>query len=287
VLGVHDGALLRELGGRYGMHTLMLEDIQHTDQRPKFQEAEDSFFAVLRMISWRENTGLDVEQVALHATGRTVISFQERPGDVFDGIRERIRTGRGRVRRSTADYLFYAILDAVIDTAFLVVDEIQEQVEDLENRILGAAQEAALSHVHHLRGEVIAVRRALRPLREMLQLASRGDYAYFTEPTHPFLADGYDHILALLDSVDAEMDRVTGLFQLHASMVGASTNEVMRVLTIIATIFIPLTFIAGIYGMNFAVMPELAWRYGYPAILAVMFLVGAGMVVYFRRRKWF
>jgi len=330
VVGVHDGDLLREIGGSFGMHSLLLEDIQQTDQRPKFQESvihrentgsaagdvtlsgdgesrtdgqprtggdEVSFFGVLRMVSWHNGDGtgaqgaeearLDVEQVSLYSVGNTVLSFQERPGDVFEGIRERIRTGRGRIRRSGADYLYYAMLDAIIDTSFLVVDEIQEQIEDIEDRIIATPQDAPLSMVHNLRGEVIAVRRALRPLREMLQSAAKGDYPFFSESTHPFLADGYDHILALLDGADALMDRVTGLFQLHASMVGTSTNEVMRVLTIIATVFIPLTFIVGIYGMNFANMPELAWRYGYPTVVGVMVVVAGVMVAYFKRQRWF
>jgi magnesium transporter len=320
IVGVHDGDLLREIGRSFGMHSLLLEDIQQTDQRPKFQEGSGrpdtgnngiqrgdrdnggdddgrSFFGVLRMISWHDGHGaageddggshLDVEQVSLYSVGNTVLSFQERPGDVFEGVRDRIRTGRGRIRRSGADYLYYAILDAIIDTSFLVVDEIQEQIEDIEDRIIATPQDAPLSMVHTLRGEVIAVRRALRPLREMLQSAAKGDYAFFSESTYPFLSDGYDHILSLLDGADALMDRVTGLFQLHASMVSTSTNEVMRVLTIIATVFIPLTFIVGIYGMNFSHMPELAWRYGYPAVIGVMVVVAAVMVAYFKRQRWF
>lgn len=292
IVGVHDGELLREIGGTYGIHHLLLEDIQHTDQRPKFDERGDAFFGVLRMISWQQMDGansgrLDIEQVSLYSAGNYVISFQERPGDVFEGIRDRIRTGRGRVRRSGSDYLFYAIIDAVIDTAFIVVDEIQEQIEAIEDRIIADPHVAPLSVVHLLRGEVVAIRRALRPLREMLQNASKGNFTYFSETTYPFLSDGYDHILALIDSADAQMDRVTGLFQLHGSMVGTSTNEVMRTLTIIATIFIPLTFIVGIYGMNFATMPELGWRYGYPTVLGAMVVVAIGMIVYFKRRRWF
>ncbi|MFP4210480.1 MAG: magnesium/cobalt transporter CorA [Alkalispirochaeta sp.] len=334
VVGVHDGDLLREIGRAFGMHTLLLEDIQQTDQRPKFQESNREntrsvtgegelnaggelrvggeppgrgepradgdkswFFGVLRMISWHneDETGakgtdeahLDVEQISLYSSGSTVISFQERPGDVFEGLRERIRTGRGRVRRSGVDYLFYAIVDAIIDTSFLVVDEMQERIEDTEDRIIATPQHAPLSIVHTLRGEVIAVRRALRPLREMLQTASTGDYGYFSEGTQPFLSDSYDHILTLIDGTDALMERISGLFQLHASIVGTSTNDVMRVLTIIATVFIPLTFIVGIYGMNFSYMPELTWRYGYPTVIGVMVMVAGVMIAYFKRQRWF
>jgi magnesium transporter len=287
VTGVHDGRLLETLGTRHGIHMLLVEDIQLTDQRPKFQADDALLFAIVRMISWQEESGqLDNEQVSLFAGGRTVISFQEKPGDVFESIRERIATGRGRVRTAGADYLFYILIDALVDSLFITVDELQGQVEDVEERIIEQATGAPLSTVHRIRSDVVSIRRSVWPLREMLQRASRGDYPPFAETTRPFLSDGYDHVLALIDLIDTQMDRVSGLFQLHAAMVGTSTNEITRVLTIIATIFIPLTFVAGIYGMNFATMPELAWRYGYPAVLGVMAIIAVGMVLYFKRRRW-
>lgn len=288
VIGVHDGGLLQQIGKLHGMHPLQIEDVQNTDQRPTLSASTDAVFGVVRMISW--NRGLrepDNEQVSLFSHARTVISFQEKPGDVFDEIRERIRTGRGRVRRSGADYLFYVLIDAVVDSLFMVMDQLQVQVEDLEERIVTDQTQAPLQEIHQTRGQVISTRRSLWPLREMLQRAARGDYSFFDQTTLPFLTDAYEHTLSLVDMVDSQMDRVTGLFQLHAAMVGASTNEVMRVLTIIATIFIPLTFVVGIYGMNFAHMPELQWQYGYPVVIGVMVLVAVGMVVYFKRRKWF
>jgi len=202
------------------------------------EDGGNTLFLVIRMISWNgEQRTLETEQVSIFSVGRSVISFQERHGDVLEGVRERIRAGKGRVRRSPGDYLVYAILDAVVDSTFLAVEEL-------------------LSRVHRLRGEVITLRRGVWPLREMLQLPSKGQNEFFNVETLPFLQDTYDHVLALIDTIDAQRDRVTGLFQLHSSMVGASTNEVMRTLTIIATIFIPLTFVAG-------------------------------MVYYFRKRRWF
>lgn len=288
VTGVQDGNFLRELGRRFSVHPLTLEDVQHTDQRPKLQDSGSSLFLVIRMISWNgERRTLETEQVSIFAAGRTVISFQERPGDVFEGLRERIRSGKGRVRRSPADYLVYVILDAVVDSTFLAVDELQALVEELEAEIIDDPSEDLLSQVHRLRGEVITMRRGVWPLREMLQLPSKGQNEFFNVETLPFLQDTYDHVLSLIDTIDGQRDRVTGLFQLHSSITGASTNQVMRTLTIIATIFIPLTFVAGIYGMNFAHMPELHWRYGYPTLLGIMMVIALGMVYYFRKRRWF
>lgn len=285
---VQDGDLLRALGGRLGMHPLMLEDIQQVDQRPKLQNGEASIFGVVRMITWDDETErLENEQVALFSSGRTVVSFQERPGDVFDGIRERIRSGGGRVRSSGVDYLFYVLIDAIVDSLSVPVDHLQAGIEDIEEQIIRAPTDVALSRIHELRGEVVSIRRLLWPLREMLRQATAGDFPFFNDHTLPFLADSQDHVLSLMDLVDPQIDRVTGLFQLHAAMLGTSTNEIMRVLTIIATIFIPLTFLVGIYGMNFSVMPELQWRYGYPTLVGVMVLVAVGMVVYFKRKRWF
>jgi magnesium transporter len=288
VVGVQNGSFLQELGRRFSVHPLMLEDVQHTDQRPKLQDGGSTLFLVIRMISWNGEEGsLETEQVSMFSSGRTVISFQERQGDVLEGLRERIRRGKGRVRRSPADYLVYAILDAVVDSSFLAADELQASVEELEADIIHEPGEELLSRVHKLRGEVITLRRAIWPLREMLQLPSKGQNEFFNVETLPFLQDTYDHVLSLIDTIDSQRDRVTGLFQLHSSMVGASTNEIMRTLTIIATIFIPLTFVAGIYGMNFVHMPELQWRYGYPTLLGVMLVIAGGMIYYFRKRRWF
>lgn len=287
ITGVHDGVLLQDIGRRYGMHPLMVEDVQHTEQRPKFVEAEEGLFAVIRMITWPNETArLDNEQVGMFAVGATVLSFQERAGDVFEEIRDRIRTGRGRVRSAGADYLVYVLLDALIDGLFEAADALQMQVEDMEEHLLSEPKAVDVSRVHRLRGDTVALRRSLWPMREMLQRAARGDYDLFGEATLPFLSDGYDHVLTLIDLIDSQADRVSGLFQLHAAVIGSSTNEVMRVLTIIATIFIPLTFVAGIYGMNFAAMPELSWRYGYPVVLGLMVVIALGMVLYFKRRKW-
>mgnify|MGYP006265963311 CR=1 FL=1 len=288
VIGVHDGELLGGIGREVGVDVLTLEDVQHTDQRPKMQPLGEDCFAVLRMVSWKETEGrLDHEQVSVFGRGTTVISFQERPGDVFDEIRERLRHGRGRIRSAGPDYLFYALLDALLDAAIFSVDRLEETLEDLEEQILRSAAATPLSRVHSLRGEVVTLRRAFWPLRESFQRASRGEYAFFQAETLPFLGDSHDNVLILTDQIDAQRERVTGLFQLHASMLSTSTNEVMRVLTIIATIFIPLTFLVGIYGMNFAHMPELQWRFGYPVLLGIMALLAAGMALYFKRRRWF
>ncbi|MFW6215800.1 MAG: magnesium/cobalt transporter CorA [Alkalispirochaetaceae bacterium] len=288
VTGVQDGGLLQEIGHRFSVHPLMLEDVQHTDQRPKLQDSGESLFLVVRMISWnQEDRLMETEQVSIFARGSTVISFQEHPGDVFDGIRERIRHWKGRIRSRRSDYLVYAILDAIVDSVFIVVDQLQEMVEETEEQILDDPTDSALPGAHGIRRDVITIRRAIWPLREMLQLPTKGQNEFFRDETAPFIQDTYDHVLALVDTIDGQRDRVTGLFQLHASVVASSTNEVMRTLTIIATIFIPLTFLVGIYGMNFSHMPELDWPYGYPTILGVMALVAGGMIYYFRRRRWF
>lgn len=287
VIGVHDGSVIRHLGEGHGMHELLMEDVQHTDQRPKIQFDDGRLFATLRMVSIDPSQpDVAFEQVSLFAGTGTLITFQEREGDVFSGVRRRIRDGRGRVRSRDTDYLAYVLVDAILDATFPVVDRLQERIEDAEASVLSMAEPDLVPELHDLRGQIVALRRAVRPLREIFQELVRGDDTFFSPATRPFLTDGNDHVLALIDLIDTSADRVTGLFQLYATMLSSSTNDVMRVLTIIATIFIPLTFVAGIYGMNFARMPELQWPWGYPVVLTVMGVIAFGMVRYFRRRKW-
>ena len=277
VTGVHDGALLRALGDLFGIHPLYLEDVQHTDQRPKIDAGDDHLFLVFR---------LGDQQVSVFASGRTVLLFLEHPSQHFNEVADRVRSGRGRIRAAGPDYLCYALLDAVVDSSLASMDAVQSRMEDLEEAIMDDPSGRSLAELHTLRSTVVAARRAVWPLREAVQSLLKAPPTYLGPETIPFLRDALDHVLALIDTVDSLSERARSMVQLHAAMVGAATNETMRVLTIIATIFIPLTFVAGIYGMNFQRMPELAWPWGYPTVVGVMFFIALGMVVFFKRRRW-
>jgi magnesium transporter len=291
--GLHDTETLRSIGEAFHIHPLVLEDILHTDQRPKAEYFEGYVFLVLRML-YHESGATDLvsEQVSLILGDRFVISFQERPGDVFDPIRDRIKNANGRIRREGADYLAYALLDAIVDNYFVVLERVGDRIEALEDELVEAFDDFSLAVVHTLKRDMIHLRRSIWPLREVINSLSREDTRLIATTTHIYLRDVYDHTIQVIDTVESYRDLISGMVDLYMTGVSNRMNQVMKVLTIIATIFIPLTFIAGIYGMNFNPeasplnMPELNWVFGYPAVLAVMLLVVIGMFLYFKRKKW-
>ena len=284
--GVHDPDKVQRLCDHFGIHPLVIEDIVHTVQRPKAEDHGDYVYMVVRMLRRDAEGELRSEQVSLLLGPHWVLSFQEEPGDVFDPVRNRIRTGNGRVRRSGPDYLAYALLDAIVDNYFAVFEPYSERIEAIEQQLSRNPSPELLESIHRIKRELIGVRRSVWPLREALSSLVRAESGLVRKQTVVFLRDVYDHAVQVIDTVEAFRDTVSGLLDLYLSSVSNRMNEVMKVLTIIATIFIPLTFVAGIYGMNFRYMPELGWRWGYFGALGLMAVVAVVMVIYFRRKRW-
>jgi magnesium transporter len=285
--GVHDVKLIESIGAQFGIHPLVLEDIANPAQRPKVDEYEGCLYIVLHMFNQTHGPdGLDWEQVSIILGRHFVVSFQERPGDVFDAVRDRIRTGKGRVRKMGPDYLVYSLMDAVIDGYFMLCESLVDRTEPLHDELIQNATPASLQKIHELKSEVHLLRRSIWPLREVISNLERNESGFFRKDTRVYLRDVYDHTIQVIDTIETHRDMVGGMVDLYLSSVSNRMNEVMKVLTIIATIFIPLGFIAGLYGMNFQDMPELHWRLGYPAALLLMATVAGGMLYYFRRNRW-
>jgi len=285
--GVHEVEQIQGIGAGFGLHPLVIEDIVHTGQRPKVEDYESQLFVVLRMLRWSEQTEqIDDEQVSLVLGPSWVLSFQEREGDVFDPVRERLVSNRGRIRRYGSDYLAYALIDAVVDHYFSILETLGDRIESLGEEMTENPKREDLQAIRHLKRELLFMRKSVWPLREVLGSIQRDESELIQESTRLYFRDVYDHTIQIIDTVETFRDMVSGLMDLYLSSISNRMNEVMKVLTIIATIFIPLSFVAGLYGMNFAFMPELQWRFGYFAILGVMFTIGVGMLFYFRRRKW-
>lgn len=285
--GIHDTELIAKLGDAFGLHQLLLEDVVNTEQRPKLDDYDEYIFIVLKMLQCEEKTGdLDIEQVSLIFGEGWVITLQERPGDTFEHVRERIRNSKGRIRKHGADYLAYALIDAIVDNYFVALESIGLKIEDVEAALAENVEPELSSKIHRMKREAISLRHSIWPLREIISGFQRTGSKLITEDTGYFLRDLYDHTIQVMDTVETYRDILSGMLDTYLSISSNRMNEVMKVLTIIATIFIPLTFIAGIYGMNFQHMPELEWKWGYPAVLGVMGLVVAGMLIFFRRKKW-
>jgi magnesium transporter len=285
--GLQEVEVVEKIGIHFGVHPLIMEDILHTGQRPKAEDLGDYLFIVLKMIYHDENEGeIMGEQISLILGHNYVISFQEREGDVFNQIRERIRNSKGRIRRGGADYLAYTLLDAVVDHYFVILEKLGERIESLEEELVTNPTPETLQIIHTLKRNLIFLRKSVWPLREVINALERGESPLITKPTGIYLRDVYDHTIQVIDTIETFRDMVSGMLDIYLSSLSNRMNEVMKVLTIMATIFIPLTFIAGIYGMNFKFMPELEWHWGYPSALIVMLIVVGFMVMYFRKKKW-
>jgi magnesium transporter len=288
VEGLHQVEILEKLGECYGFHPLVLEDILNTDQRPKMEDYGDYLYVVLKMLSLQgQKNEIVTEQVSILLGSNFVISFQEGgEGDVFNSIRDRIKNGKGRIRKMGADYLAYALLDAVVDNYFIILEKLGEKIELLEEELVTRPTSHTLNLIHHMKREMIFLRKAVWPLREVVGGLERAETSLFKEATRIYLRDIYDHTIQVIDTVETFRDMVSGMLDIYLSSVSNRLNSVMKVLTIIATIFMPLTFLAGIYGMNFKYMPELEWRWGYPFIWLIMIGIGVFMLIYFRKKKW-
>ena len=285
--GLQDVTVIEKIGHHFGLHPLVLEDILNTGQRPKMEDFGDYMFIVIKML-YRDADGSEVraEQVSLVLGANFVISFQEAEGDVFNPIRDRLRASKGRVRKMGADYLAYTLMDAVVDNYFLILEAFGEKIESMEDDLVTNPTPGALQTIHDLKREMIFLRKSVWPLRELISGMERSESALIAEGVGIYLRDVYDHTIQVMDTVESYRDMVSGMLDTYLSSVSNRMNEVMKVLTIIATIFIPITFVAGIYGMNFENMPELHWKWAYFGALGVMGTVGIVMVAYFRRKGW-
>ncbi|MFH0862430.1 MAG: magnesium/cobalt transporter CorA [Candidatus Altiarchaeota archaeon] len=293
IVGVQDVPVIQKIGECFKFHPLLIEDIVNTDHRPKIEDFGDYIFIVLKMLQYdKAKKAVKVEHSCLVVGANFVLLFQEDAGDVFDPIRERIKAGKSQLRRSGPDYLTYRLIDAIVDNYFTVLEEIGEDIESLEDEVVGKPSVGTLEAIHRLKKEMIFLRRSVWPLREAILAMERSENPLIRKTTKVYLRDVYDHTVHIIDTLETFRDIVSGMLDIYLSSINNKLNEVMRVLTVIATFFMPLTFLAGVYGMNFHVekspfnMPELTWYFGYPLFWTACILISAVMWLYFRGKKW-
>ncbi|MDH4196630.1 MAG: magnesium/cobalt transporter CorA [Candidatus Aminicenantes bacterium] len=286
--GLHDVEVIERLGGHFNLHPLILEDILNTAERPKIEDYGDFLFAVLKVFLGNPSGGREerIIQASIILGRNFVLSFQEKTNPIFDAVKDRIRRGKGRLRRSGADYLAYALIDSIVDSYFAVLERFGDEIESLEEELVADPKREILQRIHGLKSEMIFLRRSIWPLREVVNTMERLETPLITASTDIFLRDVYDHTIQVIDNLETYRDVLSGMVETYLSSVSNRMNEVMKVLTIIATIFIPLTFLAGVYGMNFKFMPELEWKYGYFIVWGVMVVAAVVMIAFFKRKKW-
>jgi magnesium transporter len=286
--GLADPSITEMLGSKLAIHPLVLEDMLNTSQRPKFEAFDDYFFVVLKMLYYGENKhDMNVEQVSLIIKDNVVLSFQEDvAGDVFGPLRERIRTNKAQARKVSPDYLAYLLIDAIVDNYFVIIEEVGEKIEALEMMVINKPSPKAMSKMHYLKQKMIFLRKSIWPLREVVSGMLRDESGQIKDATKIFLRDAYDHTIQVIELIETCRDMISGLLDIYLSSNSNKLNEIMKVLTMISTIFIPLSFMASFYGMNFHYMPELSTKWGYPALISVMITVAVSMLFYFRRRRW-
>jgi magnesium transporter len=285
--GLHDTQMIEKLGLHYGFHPLVLEDVVHVGQRPKLEEYDDYLYVVLYQLEWHgEHEMVTEEQVSLILGPNYLFTFQERPGDDFETVRERLRSAKGKARQRGADYLAYQLIDATVDNYFTILDRIGDIAERVELELLEAPTPQTMQKLQQIKRELLVVRRAIWPLREVMGGLLRTESELVTEGTHVYLRDVHDHVVQVVDMVETLRDVVGGMIEVYLAQVSIRTNEVMKVLTMMASVFIPLTFIVGVYGMNFEFMPEIHSKWGYPAVWGVMITATAGILLWFRKQRW-
>ena len=284
---VHVPGLLETFGKVMGFHPLMLEDILHTDQRPKYEDYGDYIFFVLKILDYNpDKNAIAIEQLSLVLGENYLISFQERPGDPFDPLRERIRKSVGRIRKSRPDYTAYALMDSVVDGYFDVLEKIGDKIEAVEAILASNPKPDTLRMIHELRRELIFLRKSVWPLREVIASMQRSESPLIHATTELFLRDLHDHVIRVADSIDTYRDMLSSMQDVYLSSISNRTNEIMKMLTLFSSIFLPLTFITGVFGMNFHNFPELEWHYGLQITFALMVGLGIGMYIYFKHKKW-
>ncbi|MCL7475311.1 MAG: magnesium/cobalt transporter CorA [ANME-2 cluster archaeon] len=285
--GLHQVDIIETIGKFFDVHPLIMEDIVHTDQRPKMEDFGHYIFIVLKMLQFNEsNNEIMGEQISLILGNNFVISFQEMEGDTFDPVRERIRNSKGRIRKMGPDYLAYALVDSIVDNYFLILEKLGERIEEIEEELVTNPIPETLQTIHEMKREMIYLRKSVWPLRELISGLERGESTLIQDSTAIYLRDVYDHTIQVIDTIETFRDMLSGMLDIYLSSVSNRMNEVMKVLTIIATIFIPLTFFAGVYGMNFEYMPELGWQWSYPLLWLVFIGTGFSMLLFFKRKRW-
>jgi magnesium transporter len=284
---VHDLALIEALGKNFDLHPMTLEDIVNTTQRPKIEEFPKYLFIVLKMVVYNDIAGsLLIEHVSLIVGENYVFSFLEDESNVFDTVRERIRTAVGRIRSLKENYLACSLMDAVVDQYFLVVERIGDRIEDIDEQILMEPRPEDITEIHRLKRDILKLRKAIWPFREAVGKVAKSGSSLVDSETAIFWRDLHDHIIQIIDMTETSRDILGGLHDTYLSSISNRMNEIMKMLTIISTIFIPLTFIVGVYGMNFKYMPELGWHFAYFAVWGVMLAIAFGLFLYFKRKKW-
>ncbi len=287
VSGLHQVNIVQRLCDHFGIHPLVQEDILNTRQRPKMEDYESYLFIVLKMVAYNEaDNAIDEEQLSIILGKNIVITFQETRNDPFVPLKARIKGAKGRLRKLGADYLAYEIIDSVIDHYFVLQDAIDRRIDELEEELLENPTPATMHAIQGLKKNMISLRRSISPVRELLAGMLRGESPLIQEHTEVYLRDVYDHAIRVNESIESFRDMISGMVDIYLSSVSNRLNEIMKVLTIFAAIFIPLTFIAGVYGMNFEYMPELKWKWAYPALWGTFLAVAIVLLVYFRRKKW-
>jgi magnesium transporter len=285
--GLHEVDIIEKLGKCFEIHPLVLEDILNTDQRPKMEDFDKYIFFILKMLYIDETTQkIDSEQVSIIVGRNFVISFQEKVGDVFNSIRERIRNSKGRIRKMGADYLCYSLIDAIVDNYFLILEKIADKVESMEEDVVKNPETELLQQIYNLKREMIYLRKSVWPLREVINNLLREESKLIKSSTHVYLRDLYDNTIQIMDTIETFRDMISSMLDIYMTSVSNKMNEVMKVLTIFAAIFIPLTFIAGVYGMNFEHMPELSIPWAYPAVWLIIIIVSVTLLGYFKHKKW-
>jgi len=286
--GIHQADILEKIGAHFGIHPLVLEDIMNPEQRPKIEDFENYIYVIAKMIYFDDRKNdIEAGQLSIILGPNFIISFQEKKGDIFNPVRDRIRKARGRIRKMKPDYLAYALLDTIVDHYFIVLEKLGGKIADMEEELVAKPTPETLQSIYTLKRELIFLRKSIWPLREVVNVLERGEPSLIHKSTVIYLRDIYDHTIQVIDTVETFRDMVSGVLDIYLSSVSNRMNEVMKVLTIIATIFIPLTFLVGVYGMNFKHMPELELPWGYPGLLVLMIAVALAMVANFRKKKWF
>ncbi len=284
--GLDIAPLLAALGEHFKVHPLVLEDILNTHQRPKFEEEDDYLFVVLKTMTSDQALKVQYEQISMLLFPRMLITFREGQDDAFDGIRRRLRNGRGRIRSLGTDYLLYVVMDSVVDRYFTLSDTMEEAIEAVEVKLLARPRSQTFVTIQRLKRELVFIRKVIAPLRDVLTALQRSDSPLIQARTLPYFRDVFDHTIRVIETMDSFRDLINGMLDIYLSSVSNRVNEVMKVLTVFATIFIPLTFLVGIYGMNFDYMPELRWKWSYPILWGLFFLIPAALLLWFKKKKW-
>lgn len=288
VSSVEQLEVIARIGQHLHLHPLLLEDLVNTTQRPKLEDYGDYLFIILKMLDYDDaSQTVTAEQLSLVLGPHYVVSFHEDPGDVFEGVRNRIRSGSGRLRKSGADFLAYALIDAVVDNYFVILEKVGDEIETVEIELVSQASPETLQHIYHLKREIIMLRRSVWPLREAIAFLERGDSLLISESTRIYLRDVYDHTIQVIEGIETMRDLLSGMLDIYLSSISNRTNEIVKVLTVFGAIFIPLTFLTGVWGMNFRHMPELEWSWGYPLFWVLVITIIAGLLAYFKRHNWF